>query len=289
MTLPNDPRRAARALWTLIEPLHAVVYFTEDPHEDFAEVGLRGGWRRYFAGRAAPLGPVGAAPVTALFFGFAPAMVARALPGVWELASPQQALDARRRGARRALARLLGPDAPGLARAAELTRRAAQAARTDGRALAAANAALPWPQDDPLEVLWHAVTVLREHRGDGHVAALTTAGLNGCESIVWRAAYDNDRAVLQPMRGWTGEDWDRAAARLAARGWLDADGRATEAGRARIERVEESTDDLAAEPWAALSADEVQEAADLLRPLAVAAAAELPYPNPVSRERPLAA
>ena len=285
MSLPSDPNSAARVLWTLIEPLHGVLYFTPDPRAAFEQAGLRGGWRGYFAGRAAPLGPVGAAPVTAMFFGFAPAMVARALPQVWQMAAPDAVLGARRRGAHAALTRLLGPNPPGIERAAELSRRAALAARVDGRPLAAANAALPWP-DDPVDVLWHAATILREHRGDGHVAALLVAGLDGCESIVWRAAFDNDRAVLQPVRGWTDEQWDQAAARLTARGWLDAHGRPTDAGRERIARIEATTDALAAGPWQSLGED-AHELARLLRPLAAAAFAVMPDPNPVGLTRPL--
>lgn len=284
MSLPSDPNSVARVLWKLIEPLHGVLYFTPDPRAAFEEVGLRGGWRSYFAGRAAPLGPVGAAPVTAMFYGFAPAMVARALPQVWEMADPASVLAARRRGAHTALTRLLGADPPGIERAAELCRRAALAARMDGRALAAANAALPWP-DEPLDVLWHAATILREHRGDGHVAALLVAGLDGCESIVWRAAFDNERTVLQPVRGWTDEQWDEATDRLTHRGWLDPNGRPTDAGRERIARIEATTDALAAGPWQALG-DDLRELPGLLRPLTAAAFAVMPNPNPVGLTLP---
>ncbi|HEY3869727.1 MAG TPA: hypothetical protein VGM10_15295 [Actinocrinis sp.] len=285
MSLPSEPNSVARIMWTLTEPLHAVLYFAPDARAAFEQAGLRGGWRAYFAGRAAPLGAVGPAPVTAMFYGFAPAMVARALPQVWEMADPASVLAARRQGAHTALTRLLGANPPGVERAAQLCRRAALAAGTQGRPLAAANAALPWPQEDPLDVLWHAATILREHRGDGHVAALLVAGLDGCESIVWRSAFDNERAVLQPMRGWSDEQWEQAAGRLAGRGWLDAQGRPTDAGRERIARIEATTDALAAGPWQALGED-VRELPGLLRPLAAAAFAVMPSPNPLNLPPP---
>ncbi|XNL31665.1 hypothetical protein R8Z50_33070 [Longispora sp. K20-0274] len=292
-------------MWTLFEPLHAVTYFAPECRAAFEEAGLRGFWRGYFGGRAAPLGAVAAAPVTAMFFGFAPRMVERALPGLWELAGPEAVLEARAAGARAALERLLGvaptagaaglgdaglvdpgphanePGAAGLdatlAEAAGLLRQAAGAVDTVGRPLSAANAALPWPTD-PLDVLWHAATILREHRGDGHVAALVVAGLDGCESLAWRAALDNDRALLQPARGWTDEEWALAEARLVGKGWLDAAGKPTEFGEAAFAQVEARTDVIAEDPWRGVDTARLVE---LLTPLAAAAAGALPYPNPI--------
>src|SRR5688572_30073430 len=143
----------ARRMWTMYEPLHDVTYFTPESREQFEAAGLRGFWRGYFAGRSAPLGAVGAAPVTASFFSFAPSMVERALPDVWSRATPQAALDARREGAVAALKRLLGEQ--DVTEAADLLSTAASHVDTAGRVLAAANAALETP-DDPLARLWHA-------------------------------------------------------------------------------------------------------------------------------------
>ena len=267
----------ARQMWTLVEPVHAVTYFAPEARAAFEAAGLRGFWRGYFAGRAAPLGAAGAGPVGAAFFGFAPAMVRRALPGVWSRATPVQALAARLDGARAALAGVL-PGIP-IEEAAVLLRRAADGATFAGRPLAAANADLEWP-DDPLGTLWHAATVLREHRGDGHVAALLVAGLDGAESLVWRASLDSSRDVLQPPRGWTDGEWEAAAERLTERGWL-AGGVATGAARAALDTVERQTDALAAEPWRALGDARVARLAELLVPVAGAARSLLPYPNPI--------
>ena len=287
MSLDNSAR-TARTMWTLFEPLHAVTYFAPQAGAAFGQVGLRGFWRGYFASRSAPLGPVGPGPVFAAFYGFARPMVERALPGVWELATPEQALAARAAGARAALSDLLGAaGATGaeVAEAARLCRAAAEAAELTGRVLAAANAALPWP-DDPLDVLWQAATVLREHRGDGHVAALLVAGLDGCESLVWRAAVDNDRRLLQPARGWSDQEWEAAAARLTDRGWLHPDGRPTDTALAARAEIEAQTDALAAGPWRELGEPGVARLLVLLRPLAEAAGQSLPYPNPIGLSAP---
>src|SRR4051794_38272867 len=160
-----------RRLGVLIDTLHAVVFFAPEPQAAYRELGLRGYWRGYFASRAAPLGPVGPHLVTALFGGFAPGMVARALPQVWTVASPESIQVARRSGATAALQRLLGPDQlPAVTEAATLTARCIQALPLPGRPMAAAQAGLPRPEE-PLAALWHDCTVLREFRGDAHLAA----------------------------------------------------------------------------------------------------------------------
>jgi hypothetical protein len=303
MEMPSVPRR----MWSLFEPIHAVTYFAPQAGAAFEAAGLRGFWRRYFAGRAAPLGPVGPGPVIAAFFGFAPRMVTRALPDVWTRISPAAALTARAAGARAALAELV-PDADlrpkadeadlppadeaatllsAAAQAADLLSAAAQAADLPGRVLAGANADLPWPEH-PLDRLWHAATLLREHRGDGHVAALLTAGVDGCESLVWRSALEGPgaRAGMQAARGWTDDEWLAAADRLRDRAWLDADDSATAAGRSAYAEVEKLTDRLAAGPWERLGADTTDRCARLLEPIASRTWAVLPEDNPIPLRRP---
>ncbi len=185
----DEAARTARTMWTLFEPVHAVSYFTPEARSAFEDAGLRGFWRGYFAGRAAPLGVTGAAVVSASFYNFAPAMVARAIPGVWELTTPGEALRLRLAGAASALRRLLtGLDAE-VAAAADLLGRAAGELDCAGRVLAAANAGLPVP-DDLVARLWQAATTLREHRGDGHSAALLAAGVDGCEALVLRCGLE---------------------------------------------------------------------------------------------------
>ncbi|OLB64826.1 MAG: hypothetical protein AUI10_09430 [Actinobacteria bacterium 13_2_20CM_2_72_6] len=269
-------------MWTLFEPIHDVTYFSPEARAAFEEAGLRGFWRGYFAGRAAPLGPVPAAPVIAAFFSFAPHMVRRALPDVWTRASPERTLDARLRGAVDALRPLAAdtlPD-PHLTEAVELIEAATSHVEPAGRVLGAANAALPRP-DEPLARLWQATTILREQRGDEHIAALVTAGLSGCQAIVLRSGIDLGRELMQVARGWSDEDWAAATAQLAERGWLTADGRATPEGIDGYQRIEATTDALAAVPWNALGPVATARLGDLLHPLAVACHRALPAATPI--------
>jgi hypothetical protein len=244
-----------RPLWHLIEPIHAVVYYAPEVFAESAALGypVDTRWPSYFALRGAPLGAAGARSVGAAFYSFSPEMVRAHVPAAWTTAAPASVLAARERGVDAALRTLLGSevDSPELAEAADLARRVAQAASTAGRPLAAANADLRWPTAPHL-VLWHAATILREHRGDGHVAALLTAGLDPTEALVSFAAVGAAPRTVFASRGWSDEEWDAAADRLRACGLLDADGAATVEGQALRDEVERVTDELAAAPWQAL-------------------------------------
>ncbi len=277
----------ARRMWQLGETLHAVTYFAPESFAAWEAAGIRGFWRGYFATRAAPFGGTGPGPVVATFFNFAPGMVARALPAVWQLATPEDALRARVTGAADALRAALGPalDPAAVDEALALVRGACAGCDPSGRALHAANAWLPWP-DEPVEALWHGLTILREHRGDGHNALLVAAGLDGCECHVLAGALASGGASgddRRSARGWSDEDWSAATARLVDRGLLDGDGSPTEAGRSLHADVEARTDELALGPWSHLGADRTSRLAALLEPWAVAISERgvLRYPNPM--------
>jgi hypothetical protein len=245
--------------------------------------GLRGYWMGYFAGRLAPLGPIGPGPATAVLFGFAPAMVARALPDAWSFASPAAVVESRLE----AVASALRPVAGEVAELTELLWRAVGACGFDGRPLAAAWAAVPKPAD-PLSRLWLAATILREHRGDGHVLAAVHAGLGGLETTLTHIGDGVlGRADIQPHRGWSDAQWDAAVERLRARGILDPDGRLTEAGRELRRRIEADTDRLAAAPVVELG-DDVERLLELAVPLsrAVIDRGVVPVPNPMGVPRP---
>jgi hypothetical protein len=280
----------ARRMWPAFETYHAHVYFVPEAAQAYRELGLKGGWMGYFASRSAALGPASAGLVTAVFFNFHPAMVARALPDAWALASPGEVLAARLRTADTALRRLI-PEHVGSAEEAEaaaLAREAAEAPAVAGRPLFGALRSLPWPEEPHLQ-LWHACTLLREHRGDGHVAALTAAGLDGCEAHVTLTAGGTvPRPTLQENRKWSDEDWVAAEDRLRQRGWLDAGGGLTDAGRAGRAEVESRTDALAEEPWRALGPERAARLLELLTPMARAinAAGGVPVPNPVGVPAP---
>jgi hypothetical protein len=280
-----DTMSTARAMWTMFEPVHDVTYFAPEALSAYTQAGLRGYWRGYFAGRAAPLGGTRAAVVAASFSNFAPAFVARAIPGVWDLITPEEAIAVREAGAAAALRRLVGEREAEAAQAAGLLWRAAEDLDFAGRVLAAANSELP-VSADPLTRLWQAATLLREHRGDGHFAALAAAGVDGCEAVVLRCAKDLARDLMQPVRGWTDEQWGAAASRLTERGWIGEDGALTAAGRAGHDAVESATDLAAERPWRRLGAAGLAEAADVLFPLAQACAAVLPAATPVGVPQP---
>ncbi|WP_326661388.1 SCO6745 family protein [Streptomyces sp. NBC_00385] len=272
----SDELGRVRQMWHLLEPLHAVLYYAPEAFEEAAALGyaVDERWPSYFAWRAAPLGEegAGAGRVAETFYSFSPAMVDAYVPAVWSVASPGAVLAARGRAVDRAYRTVLGEAAaaPDTAEAAALVRRVAEAADTTGRPLAAANAALPWP-DEPHLVLWHAATVLREHRGDGHLAALADAELDPAEALVSFAAIGAARPEVFASRRWSDEEWTQARERLAKRDLLADDGTATEAGRALRAEVERRTDEAAAAPWRALGDEERERLVDLLGPLWVAA------------------
>jgi hypothetical protein len=224
----------------------------------------------YFALRAAPLGAAPPELVAAVFHGFAPRLVARAVPDTWAVAPPQRYLAVRLEAVDAALHRVLGPAAlssDAVVEAAALAREAALAAPTAGRALGAANAALPWPEAPHL-VLWHAQTVLRELRGDGHVAALLAAGLDPVEAGALHAAeIGMDDEWMRTRRGWTEQEWADGRHRLVERGLLTEEREPTPAGRALRADVERRTDLLADGAWAALGDARADRLVELVAPL----------------------
>jgi hypothetical protein len=268
-------------MWVLYEPIHTVTYFSAQGRDALTAAGLRGFWRGYFAGRAAPLGAVSAAPVLASFFGFAPVMVTRALPDVWTMATPEVALKARAEGAVAALEVLLtGVPSNDVTAAATLLEQATGALEPAGRVLGAANLALP-RNEHPYARLWQAATTLREHRGDGHNAALVAYGIGPLDALALRCGLDLSRDAVQPARGWTDQEWMAAQVRMLERGWLDAEGSITAAGRELLQSVEDATDVASAAPWDALGPAATQRLSELLRPMARACATVLPASNPI--------
>jgi hypothetical protein len=267
----------ARKTWRTLEPVHGAIYFVPEANEEYATVGLDDRMQGYFASRSAAMGAVPASVVIATFFNFDPDLVRRSMDGVWDRVSPDEVLAARHRAADQMLRRLGGElvDGPEIAEAAELARAAALAAcrHPEGRPLFAGHARLPWP-DEAHMVLWHAQTLLREYRGDGHIAALTVEGLDGCEALVTHgAAGDVSTEILRATRQRSGDDWLAAEERLRERGWLDPDLALTELGRERRDWIERRTDELAAAPYDAIGADGCQRLRELVRPLSRAVSA----------------
>ena len=227
----------------------------------------------YFAGRAAPTAPIGAGVVTATFYNFAPGLVAHMIPRAWTLASPEQVVEARWAAARASLTRLLGGsaavDVPETAELAGLLRDACSVLGPEARPLYAAHADLPWP-DEPLLQVWHGASLLREYRGDGHLAALLDADLTGLEALVTHTATGRGFTVesARTLRGWSQEQWDDACAALVDRGLLTTEFTLTDEGTELRETVEAETDLLSADPFLHLGQERTERVVELARGMA---------------------
>ena len=276
----------SRELWLRYEPIHDVIYFSPRRTEQADALGLRGFWMGYFAFRSAPLAAVPPDVVGAMFFGFHRSRVRRALPDAWSYTTVGQALAARNAAVDAGMADL-GP-IEGLDEAAELAWQAASAADVSGRPLAAAHQA-ERRSDNPRIALWQATAVLREHRGDGHVAVLVGRGVGPVESHLLKSGSgESDEATLRLHRGFPDDEWAAAQAGMIERGWLDADGRLTARGTAEHDAVEAATDAAAEQPWQAIGPVATARLRDLLDPIAttIRTTGLIPHPNPLGMPWP---
>jgi hypothetical protein len=265
-----DPE-IARKTWRTLEPIHGFVYFSPDAEREYEAVGLQPGRMGYFASRSAPMGAVAAEVVIATFFNFHPGLVRSVIPAAWTLSTPEAVLGARLRVADIGLRRMLGDDgivAPELVEASALARTAAEAAceHPEGRPLFAGHVSLEWP-DEPHLVLWHAQTLLREYRGDAHIAALTLQGLTGLEALIAHAASGDVPAdTLRTSRAYSEDEWAAGIASLAERGVVEADGSFTDAGRRGRDEVERLTDERSVIAYEAIGEDGCDRLRSLARP-----------------------
>ena len=269
----------ARKTWRTVEPLHGLVYFAQERDEVYDGLGLRRE-QGYFVSRSAAMGAVPAEVVIATFFNFHPAFVRRAMDaGVWTVTTPAAALDARLvvvdRMLRRVLADLVGSEQ--MKEAATLARRAAERAceRPEGRPLFAGHASLEWPDARESHlVLWHAQTLLREFRGDAHIAAMTAENVSGCEALVLHAGTGEIAGgALRSSRNWPKDEWAACVEGLQTRGWIDTERKLTDAGRVHRQWVEDRTDALSVYAYEALSEDGCERLRQLCRPMSQAVVA----------------
>lgn len=279
----------ARQIAALVAPIHNVSYYTPEIRV-FETLGIKGWWTAYFAYRSAPMGLVAPEVIAATFYGFSVNMIARGVPEVWNHVTPQQAMDVRLDAVDRAWTRIFADsdesesadgssgagggatgsqpvDRDAIAEAAALLRRSIEGVDSGGRPLYAGHTTLPWPEPAHLQ-LWHATTLLREHRGDCHTIALTAAEVDPVQCQVLMAARGHgNRATLQKIRGWNDTEWDDAVLALYRRGWLDADAGLTPAGRSARSTIENHTDALAAEPARRLGVAGVERLTELIGPI----------------------
>ena len=259
----------ARRMFELVEPIGLIPYTADEPNEAMFALGFTNYWDTYFAGRAAPLGQAPAEVVDALFYNFAPGEVARHIPKVWRTTTTEAAIDARQTGCARALRRILGDrvDSPDFARVTELLTRAATSAPVEGRPMYAALRSIPIP-DDLVVRLFHAASLVREHRGDGHIAALVTEGIGGLEAhVLYALSLDMPAEQFGRIHHLPEAQLVAVIDGMRDRGLVGGDGRLSEQGRAVRERVESLTDDLAAKPYESLAPGELDELMATLEPL----------------------
>lgn len=260
------------------EPIHGMIYFTPHRAACYAQTGITHQRMAYFASRAAAMGTVPAETVIATFFNFNPELVRRAIPAAWQITTPADVLAARLEAVDQSLRQAWGADvnSPVVREAADLARQAAERAtsRPDGRPLFAGHAALPWPSQPHL-VLWHAQTLLREYRGDGHVALLLTEGLDGLGALITHAATGTiDAEALRTTRAWSAAEWASGEDRVRGQGWLEPGPQLvlSEDGRRRRQSIEDRTDELAVYPYEAIGAGGCHRFAELAAPLSAAVA-----------------
>lgn len=266
--------------WRVLDTIHVPVYFAPEPTAAYGELGIRPR-AGYFVSRSAAMGAVSPEVTIATFYVFAPELVRHVMRGCWESAGPDQVTEARRRGVGQALHRVLGD--PDVTEAVQLARELCAGLEPHGRALYAAHAALPWPEDDPLLVLWHAATLVREHRGDAHMAALLLSGLDPVESLVTGGVTSGRTEFFQQTRGWSEEQWAAGEARLRERDLLAADGTLTDAGTGLREDIEQRTAEATAAAWQRFGAERAARLLELTRPLAQTVAASDLLPEQLRR------
>ncbi|MEV5430433.1 hypothetical protein [Streptomyces sp. NPDC052701] len=282
MTTAAIEPRAGRRCHNALNSLHSTHYFSPDLGRELGGIGVTHPRAVNFAVRAAALGPVGPGTVAATFYNYKYELVARHVPAVWRTAPPERVLAARVRAVDATLRRLLGEEAVAsaeMAEAARLALRAAEACSRGARPLYAAHADLPVP-DAPHLAFWHAATLLREHRGDGHLTVLVSAGLDGLEALVTHTATGRGMAPKWVLgtRGWSAQEWDAAVARLRERGLLDGTGELTERGAALRDEIERETDRLDAAPYEHLGAEGVTRLTELGTAFARTASAAGAFP-----------
>jgi hypothetical protein len=260
----------ARKVHRTIEAYHGMIYLVAEAPAEYERLGLARDeyFKGYFASRSAAMGRVPGEVVVATFYNFHPALVLSAVPSCWEIAAPEAWQQARRQAADAGLRRLVGDalDGEGVVEAVGLARAAADACHPAGRPLFAGHASLAWP-DEPHMQLWHAISLLREYRGDGHVTALVAADISPIEALVLHEASGMvPKGVLQPTRAWSDGEWAEGRERVQQRGWMKGD-ELSESGRQMRQQIEEHTDELAMVPWRALGMEQCQRLRDLVRPM----------------------
>jgi hypothetical protein len=258
----------ARKAKEILEPFVGMVYFVPEGPVNYEKVGLKPR-QAYFCSRASALGAVPGEVVAATFYNFNPAMVIPQVNDGWQKSTPAAVAAARNQSVIEGLTRLLGQadSLPNLKRGITLAQQACEGLQGMGRPLFAAYQGHAWPLEDDLLALWWGANLLREYRGDGHIAALLTAEISGIEAILLAGAWSSyvPLPLLIKTRAWSEEQISEARTNLEARGLLKEQA-LTEQGRALRDNIEDTTDKLALAPWQKLG-EAAEEFLEIIQPL----------------------
>jgi hypothetical protein len=277
-----DPHETARRLRNLVEPLAAGVDFAPEAQPRYEALGLNY-FEGYFCSRSACLGKAPWSVVCAAFGAFKPAVVEQAVTGGWSKTGPEQLLEARRDGATEQLERLLGEPGTDVQQATDILFSLTDGIDPSGRMLYSGLSVLPVP-DTPMGRLWRAADLVREHRGDGHIAAWVSR-TDSCEiTVLTELAWGLQPGAYVFTRGWDQEEVDAARARLRERGLLDDEGQLTEAGRTFRSEIEHDTD-LAEREILDRLGDRAAELFSLIQPMAKTIVENGGYPVDFSQLR----
>ncbi|HMF84418.1 MAG TPA: hypothetical protein VKI01_14195 [Acidimicrobiia bacterium] len=278
----SDLHENARRLRNLVEPLAAGVYFAPEAQQRYEALGLNY-FEGYFCSRGACLGNAPWSVICAAFGAFKPAVVEQAVTGGWSKTDAEALLEARRDGATEQLNRLLGEPGPEVMQATDILFSLTEGVDPSGRMLYSGLSVLPVP-DTPMGRLWRAADLVREHRGDGHIAAWVSR-TDSCEiTLLTELTWGLQPGAYVFTRGWDQDDVDAARARLQERGLLDGEGQLTESGRAFRAEIEHSTD-LAEREILDRLGDRAGELFSLIRPLAKTIVENGGYPVDFSQLR----
>ena len=270
-------RATARRLGRTIEPLAAAVYFAPEAQKRYQALGLNY-FEGYFCSRSACMGAAPWRVVAGVFAAFKPAVVERAVTGGWQKTTPEQLLEARLAGARDQVLRMAGEHTDRFLAAADLLLEMTDGVDGSGRPLFSGLAGLPVPgPDDPAGRLWRAADLVREHRGDGHVAAWISHVDSTEITVLSELWWGIEPGSYVWTRGYDADDVAAARGRLTDRGLLDRDGALTDAGRDLREQIEVATDRAERDLIARLG-DRADELFGMLAPLSRAMLGEGGYP-----------
>jgi hypothetical protein len=256
----------ARQAVAVLEPVCCTGWLSEEGQANLATLGITERFAGYCATRGAPMGMVVPEVVAAAFYNFNPEVVVRNTALAWAASTPEKVIGGELAAADASLQAVVqAMPAADIKELSDLLRVAADraATRVEGCPIASGVAAMDFPTEPHL-VVWHAHHLLREHRGDAHVANLLVAGLSGIEALVIDCARSGfPPAHMRAGRFWSEEAWESAAEGLRSRGWLTAEDQFTDDGRERRARIEQQTDEFAGVAFRGLGDDRTARIVEL--------------------------